>query len=165
MILDKMTDNADDCNMSVTDIVGALGFARKFEFATISAIFRQALLDEGSCRDAPIILAYAYQMQPFDLPLARHALSHFTDLMPMNHAVYRQAVSNRKKGYASPSLHNLKPPFLESLGVMGALAYTETLHQCRQSSECHWRCWDWTRVPETFVSYLDWLSRESPVFP
>ncbi|KAJ9103601.1 hypothetical protein QFC20_004757 [Naganishia adeliensis] len=156
MVLDKMTDSTEGYN-SVPDIVGALGLARRFQFTSIGLLFRQALLEIN--RDGPAILAYACRSRPIDRALAKSALSLFTDLMPMDREVFRRPPSCRKSEYASPALDNLETAFLESLGVIGAVAYSLALDECQAKSEYHWKSWDWSSVPEQFLENLDRLEK------
>jgi hypothetical protein len=160
MVLDNITDNGEEGDIPVDDMIAALGLARKFEFANTCVMFRQALLDNDFTKDAPIILAHACQMRPVDRRLAKHAISLFNDLMPMNSAVYRHAVSNKKRGSASPSVNNLTSTFFESLGVIGAVAYALTLEDCAVRSQYHWKAWDWSVVPQTFVDNVSMLERK-----
>lgn len=156
MVLDKMTDSTEGYN-SVPDIIGALGLARRFQFTSIGLLFRQALLEVNA--DGPAILAYACRSRPIDRALAKSALSLFTDLMPMDREVFRRPPSYRKSEYASPALDNLETAFLESLGVIGAVAYSLALDECQAKSECHWKSWDWSSVPEQFLENLDRLEK------
>lgn len=159
MVLDKMTDSAEDRNGTVADTIAALDMAGRFQFTSMAQLFRQALLHNGSRRDAPAILAHACRSRPMDRPLAKRALSLFRDLMPFNYGVFGYAVSLRKSNCYSPSLDNLKPSFLESLGVVGAVAYALTLNECQKTSQYHWKTWDWDRVPEIFLEHVANMER------
>lgn len=154
MVLDKMTDNPEERAVDVADTIAALELARRFQFTSMAQLFRQKLLDSGSNRDAPAILAHACHSRPIDRLLAKSALSLFQDLMPITSNVFRGSVSHRKGDCASPALDNLKRSFLESLGVIGAVAYALTLDDCKSTSLYHWKAWDWTVVPRRFLEHV-----------
>jgi hypothetical protein len=162
MILDKMTGREEQASeISIHSLIDAVDLARNLEFTTIGDLLRHTLLARKVSKDGLAMLARACQARPIDRELARHALSLFQDLMPSDCSIHRQVVRTKDGFSASPALSNLRPSFVESFGVIGAVAYSQALVACQQDSlEHYWGSYNWARVPEMFVSYVDMLESQ-----
>jgi hypothetical protein len=156
MVLDKMTGKEVQASeISIHSLIDAIDLARNLEFTVIGDLFRHTLLARKHSKDGLAMLARACQVRPIDRELAKHALSLFQDLMPGDCSIHRQGVRTEHGFSASPALGNLRPNFVESLGVIGAVAYSEALGVCEQDSlEHYWGSFDWSRVPEVFVAQV-----------
>lgn len=166
LVLDKLTDRDDNDKDTTSDIIAAIAFARRFQFKGAISLLTERLygiLDQPKIQnDAPLIFAFACQTNPIDCRLAQAALYRFEDEMLFDDNVYRSVLDyslRQGRGHASPRLDNLRPAYLESLGVIGALSYSKALDQCRRDTLAVPCEWDWTSVPRTFAKHVKLLSR------
>lgn len=163
LVLDKITDRVEleDEEICIKSLFDAAELARRLDFTIIGDLLRHALLARRFSKDAPAMLVHACQARPIDCEMAKHALSLFQDFMPNDGGMHRQGLRTWAGIRASPALSNLRPSFVESLGVIGALAYGQPLGACQQASPyLYLGSWDWSRVPDMFVAYVDMLESE-----
>jgi hypothetical protein len=166
MVLDNLTDYVEGSDVPVSDIIGAVNLARRFQLTGVVLLLKEDLfvkIDHAYAAkqsNAPTIFAFACQSKPIDRRLAQAALDCFEDCMPMDHAVYRTSFDSKKKRrQASPSLDNLCLAFVESLGVVGAIAYSKALDDCKEEGRNYWTSWDWSSVPHVFAAHVDQLEK------